>query len=177
VKSPRHGTPILVGSALLLTVAAFPGIAASDRQHGRVSVQSRYPGPRLTTVYGRPVFASMLNRQTRTEVCPRLTLPITRKTIRQAAIVVTRALPALLAHSHRAGTPTVDATGAKTTALPASRAHSGEDFRRFCGTGIWVQTIFVMARLPKVKASASLSILSFVIADTRRGWIIWGEVH
>lgn len=173
---PRTHTFSALVTALLL--AAGTGSAAGElAQAGTQNNQSGYPGPHLTSVAGRAVFASMLNRQVRSEVCPRQPLPLNESATRRAATVIVRALPPLLAHARKPGAPKVDAAGAKASAAPASRAHSGEDFRRFCGTEVWTRSLFVVAHLPNVKTSASLSVLSFLIADTPRGWIIWGEVH
>lgn len=175
---PRPLCLTLAFISLLTTLFLAPVATARPLAHDSAHhLQSQYPGVRLTTVAGRPVFASMLNHQVSSEVCPRLPLPVSPRAVRQAAVVVARALLPLLAHAARPGNPKVDATGAKTSAMLASKAHSGEDFRRFCGEPIWVRSMFVVAHLPKVKTSASLSVLSFLIADTARGWIIWGEVH
>ena len=163
------------GSFMIVCIFVSTSLALASPFSRAEKVPSRYPGPKLTTVHGQAVFASLLNKQTPTAVCPRRPLRVSGSDIKRAAIVVGRALPAVLAHAP--GRPRVDATGAKTTGIRATKAHSGETFRPFCGQTVWARSVFVLARLPKVKHSASLSELSFLVAQTAQGWIIWGEVH
>lgn len=150
--------------------------AGETAQAGRMA-SGRYPGPRLAILNGQKVFGSLLNKQTRAAVCPRRPLPLASRDVKDAAGVIGRALPALFARRHRAGSPRIDATGARTTGVRALRAHQGETFRPFCGAVVWARSVYVLARLPKVHHSASLSELSFLVARTPHGWIIWGEVH
>jgi hypothetical protein len=163
------------GSFMIVCIFVSTSLALAPPFSRGERAPSRYPGSKLTTVNGQAVFGSLLNKQTPTAVCPRRPLRVSGSDIKHAAIVVGRALPAMLAHAP--GRARVDPTGAKTTGIRATKAHSGETFRPFCGQTVWARSVFAIARLPRVKHSASLSELSFLMAKIAEGWIIWGEVH
>jgi hypothetical protein len=135
------------------------------------------PGVLLARIHGVAVFSTMSRAQTRAEVCPRDTAALTAAKVRQAAVVVAAAMPSFYRHAKRQGRPPIDAHDAQATALTATSAHSGLDFRRFCGPATWSHSVFVAVRLPHVQFSASLSAPSFIVARSSAGWVIWAEVH
>lgn len=138
---------------------------------------SGYPGTRLTTVDSVPVFFSAGGEQARQAICPRSPLRLSRAWISQAAIATARAMPAFYRHAKRQGYPRVDARDAVSTAGRSATAHMGLDFRSECSPLVWQRSAFVVVHLPHVTFSASLAWLTFDVARTRQGWIIWAEVH
>jgi hypothetical protein len=135
------------------------------------------PGDLLARIHGVAVFSTVSRAQTRADVCPRGTAALTPAKVRQAAVVVAAAMPSFYRHAKRQSRPPIDAHDAQAIGLPATSAHSGLDFRRFCGPATWSHSVFVAVRLPHVHQSASLSAPSFIVAKNSAGWVIWAEVH
>jgi hypothetical protein len=136
-----------------------------------------YPGRYLTTVGGIRVFASFLGTVKPARACPRGPLPLPRARLKASANAVARAMPALYRLRRRAGRPRIDARDAVAKAVPANSPSALTAYRSVCGSRVWSRSAFVAVRLPHVTGSASLANLSFEVARTRLGWIIWAEVQ
>ena len=156
---------------LAVVVVAFWTSAAAT------AAAETYPGTRLTSVAGVAVFVSSLAQQRPAAVCPRHPRPLTAALLRQAAVAVAQAMPALYRHAAKPGSPRIDARDARATAGPATAARTGTSLAGFCGATVWRRSAFVAVRLPRVRFSASLSRASFEVARTPVGWVIWAEVH
>lgn len=159
---------------LLILSLGVAVVAATTLQVGAATV---YPGLLLAKVAGTAVFSTVGQPQTRTEVCPRATVPLTAASLREAASAVAAAMPSYYRHAQRQGRRAVDTRGATARGSLATRAHSGTSLRGFCGQRVWSRSAFVSVRLPRVRHSASLAAPTFLVARGAVGWVIWAEVH